>query len=161
MGKLIFNFTIPPSVVQSDREHLNIGSLDDKGLRRFGKGEISIAFPNRRELIVIQSEVLDYLMQLIDVIEEVDAGNHQTFAVSPDFYSNNLQFTYNPASKNLEIYEVNEGEFRFRTKYEEFKMALLGFFKDALSDLLGIYPELNDNKCFQKRQNKGVSDGLK
>lgn len=129
---------------------MNITTLEARGLRRLAEGKIYIIFEESREFIVIESEVLDYLLQLRGVVDLIDSGNHQTVAVSGDYYSNNLRFTYSPQSKNLEIYEVNGGDFKIVTPYKVFRASLLEFYQRALGDLTIMYPELVENDEFQR-----------
>ena len=50
---------------------------------------------------MIDSQVLDYANQLVGVVSEFERGNRETFAVSPDFFSNNLSFKYDPQAKQV------------------------------------------------------------
>jgi hypothetical protein len=146
MALFHFDFAVRPTVVRADRERLKVGELDNRGLRRIARGKIFLTIDKPRDFIVIESEVLDYLIQLKGAIEHIDAGTHQTFTVSGDHFSNNLRFTYDPSSKRLEIYEANGGMFKLDVPYREFRTSLLAFYRDALSDLQLLYPELTSNK---------------
>ena len=149
MKCISFAFLINPNIVENDLKQVDIRSLDEKGLRQIGNGKIFIEFPEKRESIVIESEVLDYILQLKDVILDVDSGNFKTFTISRDFYSNNLQFTYDSENKKIEIYEGNNGEFRIITNYSDFRLNFLSFFKRALLDLELIYPDISLNQHFR------------
>ncbi len=129
---------------------MNVATLDVRGLRRLARGKIFIVFNGLRDFIVIESEILDYLIQLKDVVGQIDAGNYETFAVSGDYFSNNLRFSYSPQSRKLEIYEANGGNFKIVTAYKEFRASLLEFYKQALSDLRMLYPELAENDEFNR-----------
>lgn len=145
-----FDFCVRPIVVETDRKQQNVATLDEKGLRRIAKGKIFIVFPKLREYVVIDSEVYDYLDQLHGVIEQIDSGNHETFAVSGDYFSNNLRFTYQSVTKKLEIYDVNGGASSIKVAYNVFRSSFLSFHKRALADLKAMYPELTENQEFCK-----------
>jgi hypothetical protein len=126
-----------------------IATLDKKGLRKLAKGKIILTIEKPRDFVVIESELIDYLAQLKGVTDQIAAGNYETFTVSGDYFSNNLRFTYEPSSKNLEIYEMNGGTFKIAFSYREFKSTLLTFYKQALCDLQAWYPELSSNEEFR------------
>jgi hypothetical protein len=149
MTRVRFDFAIRPGVVQSDRERLNIAELDERGLRGFARGRIFVAVDKPRELIVIETEVLDYLDQLKGVVDQLDSGNHETFAVSGDYFSNNLRFTLDPTPGDLEIYDANGGDFRIVLPYKSFRSSFLAFYKKALADFCILYPELAKNDWYR------------
>ena len=109
---ITFDYSLRPATVSSDRRSFDIRRLDEKGLRKLGKGRLYIIDNKRRSFFVIDSQVLDYANQLVGVVSEFERGNRETFAVSPDFFSNNLSFKYDPQAKQVEVYEVNGGSFR-------------------------------------------------
>ncbi|MEL6895598.1 MAG: hypothetical protein AAFP90_05790 [Planctomycetota bacterium] len=150
MNPVEFDFCVRPIVVETDRKHQDVGALDKKGLRQIARGKIFVVFPKLREYVVIDSEVYDYLDQLRGVIEQIDGGNHETFAVSGDYFSNNLRFTFQPTTKKLEVYDVNGGDFSIKVAYKDFRSAFLSFYKRALGDLRAMYPELSENQEFCK-----------
>ena len=148
MAKVHFDFEICPDVVRSDREQFRIQTLDKMGLRQITKGKIVITAEEPRQVIVVESEVLDYAEQLKGVVVQIDSGQFETFAVSGDYFSNNLRFTYEPFEKTLEIYEMNGGEFKVITPYQGFRVGVIAFYRRLLSDLQSLYPELTLNKEF-------------
>lgn len=150
MTQVEFDFCVRPIDAETDRKQHDVAALDEKGLRRIAKGKIFAVFPKLREYVVIESEVYDYLDQLRGVIDQIDSGNHETFTVSGDYFSNNLRFTYEPSTKMLELYEVNGGAFSIRIAYKDFRSSFLSFYKRALGDLKVLYPELSENEEFRK-----------
>ena len=148
MMNIQFDLSIRPTTALSDRQRLEIALLDTRELRRFAKGKIFLTIDNPRNFMVIDSEVLDYLDQLKGVIRQIDIGNHKTFTVSGDYFSNSLDFTYTPSSKMLTIYEANGGDFTINLPYRDFKSAFLSFYDQAMTDIQIIYPELRKNKEF-------------
>ncbi len=150
MKKITFDLLIRPETTVRDHQRLDIKSLDERGLRRLGTGKLFIVFEPQRDYIVIESELLDYLLQLRGVIQQIDAGNHETFAVSGDYFSNHLRFTYRPQDKGLEIYEANGGDFKINISYKDFRLAFTKFYPEAISDFTLLYPELKKNEAFQK-----------
>jgi hypothetical protein len=92
--------------------------------------------------------VLDYATQLAGVISEFDRGNRETFAVSPDFFSNNLRFRLDQQSGETEVYEVNGANFCLHFKYKQFKEAVQRFCTGVREDFRIYYPELEDNIAF-------------
>ena len=148
MKRVQFDYALRPTVIQSDRERLNVGKLDNRGLRRIAKGKIFLTIDKPREFVVIDSEVLDYLVQLKGVVDQIDTGNHETFAVSGDYFSNNLKFAFDQSSKQLTIQEANGGDFTITIQYKDFRSSLLAFYKQTLADFLILYPELNENEAY-------------
>lgn len=99
-------------------------NLDEKSLRKLAKGRSFVIDNENRCPFVDDSQVLDYASQLASIVSEFERGTHHTFAVSPDFYSNNLNFKYAPQVKQLEVYEINGGNFRLQVTLKSFKEAL-------------------------------------
>ena len=147
---IIIDYSIKPTTVRSDRQSFDVKNLDEKGLRKLGKGRLFVIDNKKRCFFAIDSQVLDYANQLVGVVSEFDRGNHETFAVSPDFYSNNLSFKYDPQAKQMEVYEVNGGSFRLQFPYKPFKEALKKFYDELLDDCQSYYPELEENHAFQR-----------
>lgn len=143
-----FDYALRATVIQSDRAQLNVRELDKRGLQRIAKGKIFLTIDKPREFVVIDSEVLDYLVQLKGVVDQIDAGNHNTFTVSGDYFSNNLKFAFEKASETLEIQEANGGDFTIKIPYKDFRTSLLAFYKQTLADFLILYPELNKNDAY-------------
>jgi len=151
---IIIDYSLRPTTVTSDRKSFDVRSLDEKGLRKLGKGRLFVIDNEKRCFFMIDSQVLDYANQLVGVLSEFERGNYETFAVSPDYYSNNLSFKFDPQAKKMEVYEVNGGDFRLSIPYKPFKEALRRFYSDLLDDYLLLYPELEDNHAFQQLRTK-------
>ena len=147
---ITIDYSLRPATVSSDRRSFDIRRLDEKGLRKLGKGRLYVIDNKRRRFFVIDSQVLDYANQLVGVVSEFERGNRETFAVSPDFFSNNLSFKYDPQAKQVEVYEVNGGSFRLLFPYKPFKDSLRQFYRGLLDDYLSYYPELVENHAFQQ-----------
>lgn len=147
---ITIDYSIKPATVRSDRQTFDIKNLDEKGLRKLGKGRLFVIDNKKRCFLVVESQVLDYANQLVGVVSEFERGNLETFAVSPDFYSNNMRFKYDPHAKQMEVYEVNGGTFRLQFAYKPFKDALRKFYGELLVELQVYYPELEGNEAFQR-----------
>lgn len=147
---ITIDYCIRPITVRSDRQTFDIKNLDERGLRKLGKGRLFIIDNKKRSFFVIDSQVLDYVTQLDGVVSEFERGSYETFTVSPDFYSNNLRFKYDLQSKEMEVYEVNGGKFRLQIPFKPFKEALKKFYGELLDDFETYYPELNENECFRR-----------
>ena len=144
------DYSLKPSTIQRDRSTFNMHTLDEVGLRKIGRGRLFVVDDKQRVYFIVDSQVLDYANQLVGVVSEFERGNRETFAVSPDFFSNNLRFTLDPQSRDMEVYEENGGSFRLNFKYKAFKEAIRIFYQGMLKDFLHYYPELSDNIAFQR-----------
>ncbi|MDZ4850437.1 MAG: hypothetical protein SGI77_14220 [Pirellulaceae bacterium] len=147
---ITIDYSIKPTTIRADRKTFDLRSLDEKGLRRIGKGRLFVIDNKKRCFFTVDSQVLDYANQLVGVVSQFERGNHETFAVSPDYYSNNLSFKYDPQAKQMEVYEVNGGNFRLQFPYKPFKEVLKKFYAELLNDFLEYYPELEENHAFQR-----------
>jgi len=146
---ITIDYSLKPSTVQRDRSAFNVRTLDEIGLRKIGQGRLFLFDDKQRTYFVVESQVLDYANQLVGVISEFDLGNRETFAVSPDFFSNNIRFRLDQQSREVEVYEVNGGSFCLNFKYKHFKEASREFYKGVLEDFKIYYPELEDNVAFR------------
>jgi hypothetical protein len=148
MKKIIFDFSLSPTLVQKEREGQEISQLTLDELRRIALGKIFIFFETKREYILLETELIDYLLQIRGVIDHIDSGIHQSFTVSRDCFSNGLTFTYLPQQQLLEISEVNAALFKIKTSYKEFKKEFSKFFNSTMSELVVYYPELHNNSTY-------------
>jgi hypothetical protein len=149
MLNMTCDFCVKMSVVRTDNDIIDVNNLDERSVRKLAKGRIFLTFEEPRHFILIESEVLDYLLQLKGVIDQFDSGNYRTFTVSPDYYSNHLEFTYIVEDRQIEIYEANGGDFRFAVSYGEFRKSYLDFFHTAIYEFLTLYPALSNSNFFR------------
>lgn len=147
---VIIDYSLKPSTVRKDRSDLDLRNLDEVGLRKIGKGRLFAFDDKQRVFFVVESPVLDYANQLAGVVFEFDRGSRETFAVSPDFFSNNLRFRLDQQLRDIEVYEVNGGCFRLSFRYKQFRDAVRDLYKSVLEDFCVYYPELRDNEAFQE-----------
>jgi len=99
---------------------------------------------------LIETELIDYLLQVKEVIKEIENGVGEIVAVSRgDHFSNNINFRYEPESDTLEIYEVNAGEFDIKCCFADFQREFAEFFGRAMIQILVCYPELQENQDFR------------
>ncbi len=148
MSGIKFSFKVAPSVVEKERSQLDIRSLGSRGIRRLAEGQLLIIAEEPRQSIEIESEIIDYLDQLMGVVQYLDSGNTESFTVSADYFSNNLRFLYDRSTMNLTIKDVNNGERQVTVPYNDFRQSFLKFYKQATRDLEMLYPELSENKEF-------------
>ena len=95
------DFEIPSHVVKADRLNVDISNLDESLFMRIASGRITISVDAVKEPIVLETEVLGYVIQLKDVVKCIDSGQDTSFAVSRDYYSNNLYFVLDRSKKQL------------------------------------------------------------
>lgn len=150
MKKVIFDYSIQLNIVKIENQTHDISELSLSGLKNLGKGKMFIFFEPQREYILLETGIIDYLIQLNGVIKEIDSGNFSPFSVSSDWYSNSLDYFYDEKLETLRINEVNGGEFIISTKYNKFKESFIKFYKKTIGELLLLYPELKENKAFIK-----------
>lgn len=149
LATITIDYSLRPATVDGDRRAFDISNLDEVGLRKLGKGRLFVIDNKNRNFFVVESQVLDYANQLVGVAAEFNRGNYETFAVSPDFFSNNLRFKYSPQSKQVEVSEVNGGSFCVSFVFSSFEYALKRFYSDLLAEYQSHYPELAHNGAFQ------------
>ncbi|KQS46603.1 hypothetical protein ASG38_12505 [Flavobacterium sp. Leaf359] len=130
----------------------SLKTLDIDELKSEFKGRIYIIFkydkPKKRNFIVLETGIIDYLLQFNIVIKEIEMGNYTPFSVSCDYYSNSLSYHYFKENDNLEIYEGNDGIFTITCKYKKFKSNYEEFRKKTIYELVTVYPELKENIAF-------------
>lgn len=142
------NLAIPIDVVKSDRQNIDIMDLNEEEFMRIASGKITISIDDDAWQIVLETEVLDYVIQLKEVVDRIDSGQDRSFAVSRDYYSNNLYFELSRKTNQLTIYEMNGGSFQFTLPYRQFRRSILDFHSRAMAILQKLYPELAKNKAF-------------
>lgn len=151
------DFEIPSHVVKADRLNVDISNLDESLFMRIASGRITISVDAVKEPIVLETEVLDYILQIKEALECIDAGQDRSFAVDRDYYSNNVHFELNRRTKQLTIREMNGGLFKLELPYSLFCESFLDFYSRAINIFQRLYPELLKNKAFLKYSVKGRS----
>lgn len=145
---ITFDYSYRIQSVMNDRESVNLTEIDVYQCRNLLYGCLYIIFEPQREYIRIESGIIDYMLQIKEVIESFDSGVREMVTVSPDYYNNNIRYTYSPNRGSLELYEMNGGEFRINTNFKLFKREFISFYKEAISDLMLLYPEFKINNSF-------------
>lgn len=147
---ITLDYSLKPSTVRRDRSAFDVRALDAAGLRKLGHGRVFVFDDEQRVYFVVESPVLDYAEQLAGVVSQFDRGSRETFAVSPDFFSNNLRFTLDTQCREVEVYEANGGRFRLHFRYKQFKEVVSKFYGEVLEGFRSHYPELEDNVAFRR-----------
>src|SRR6478736_1296188 len=126
-NKITFDISIHYSTVQRERNSLPIASLDSTRLSRVGNGRLIILFEEPKTYFCMETEVLDYLVQLKGVIIDFDSGKLESFTISKDYFSDRFSYAYNPRDKSLEITDENAvgGPQKIRVRYHDFRTSFL------------------------------------
>ncbi|QQV02243.1 MULTISPECIES: hypothetical protein [Chryseobacterium] len=152
MNTIIFDYKIDFTEINSYNYDLDM--LDIFQLKNVFKGHIFICFyvddKRKRNFILLDTGILDYINQFDKLITYIDKGNKETFTVSSDYYSNSMNYIYNLENDILEIYETNSAIFNINCKYEVFKKAYKKFRKNTINELLFLYPKLQQNSAFNE-----------
>lgn len=156
MAKVVFDYVIRLSEIESNKINLDIENLDIDGLKGIANGKIFIFFESKRQYIILETGIIDYLIQFKQVINEISNNNFETFSVSCDWYSNSLNYIYNKEKDVLKIKEVNSNLFDIEIEYFSFKKALSFFYKKTIDELLKIYPKLINNSIFDEVMGKDL-----
>lgn len=150
MSNILFDYRIETGQITChypDLEALNLFQL-----KNIFSGCLYIFFDkddkNKRNFILLETGILDYINQFDHMISYIDKGNIETFTVSSDCYSNSLNYLYHAKNGILEIDEVNNALFSIRCKYEDFKKTYKKFRKKILDELVMLFPELAKNSIF-------------
>lgn len=151
MSEILFDYKIDlTTITQENKKDFKLINIDD--LKRFCNGRIYIFFnyesSKKRNFILLETGIIDYILQFDNLISYIDNGNNETFTVSCDYYSNSLNYNYFKENNCLEIYEVNNALFTITCKYKDFKREYEKFRKKVLGELIVFYPELTYNKYF-------------
>ena len=147
MKKVIYDYSLRLDQIENDK-YLELSTITLDEIKRIAKGRMFIFFEPKREYIILDTGIIDYLLQIKGVIEEIDNGNIKPFSVSCDWYSNSLEYTYDINFDVLKIREVNGNLFEIETKYKLFKKSFEKFYKKTMIELSKLYPELSKNKNF-------------
>jgi len=148
--RITFEISIDPSSIERDRANNDIRRLEAHRLWKICRGKLSISFEPQNQRISIETELIDYLLQVKEVIKEIENGVSEIVAVSRgDHFSNNINFRYELKSDTLEIYEVNAGEFDIKCSFAGFQREFTEFFGRAMIQILVYYPELQENRDFR------------
>src|SRR5688500_15392830 len=94
MEKVIFEYCIKLNVSKAERSNFDIPKLDIDELKGIANGKMFVFFEPKRDYMILETGIIDYLLQFKSVIDEIDSGNYNTFSVSCDYYSNSLKYLY-------------------------------------------------------------------
>lgn len=150
MDKVFFDYSIDlQKVIQ-----LEDAILDIYKLKNIFNGRIFIFFDSenkkKRNFILLETGILDYILQFDNLISYIDKGNNESFTVSSDYYSNSLNYIRSNENDNLEIYEVNNALYNIICKYKDFKKGYEKFRKRTLNELIVLFPILEQNAVFKE-----------
>lgn len=150
MSNILFDYKIETGQITCHYPHLETLTLFR--LKNIFSGSLYIFFDkndkNKRNFILLETGILDYINQFDHMISYIDKGNIETFTVSSDYYSNSLNYLYHPKNGMLEIDEVNNALFSISCTYEDFKKAYKKFRKKILDELVMLFPKLAQNSIF-------------
>lgn len=99
---------------------------------------------------MLSTSVIDYSLQLMNVVTHLENGNDETFCVSGDWYSNNVAFALDRPNMNVRIKEVNGGLFDVTVKFSVYKDAVKRHWGVLQKEVLLLYPEVRDNADVSK-----------
>lgn len=153
MKKVIFDYTLSLSEIQISNELINQKELSIDELKSIANGNIYIFFEPQRNYISLETGIIDYLIQLKNVIKEIKLGNNTPFSVSCDWFSNSLSFEYEPPTNILTIREVNDNKFKIKTRLNIFEISFIKFEQRVLRDFEFLFPKLNLNQNFINLKN--------
>lgn len=150
MNKIFFDYKIDLFVIAQDNQ-IDYKEYELYQLKGICNGRIYIFFDydkKKRNFMLLETGILDYILQFDNLFSYLDAGNYETFTVSGDYYSNNLSYIYSKENDTLEIHDVNSDLYYITCKYKDFKKAYEKFRKKTLLELITFYPEFKNNKYF-------------
>lgn len=150
MNSVLFGYKLENKIV----EDITIKYCDIYDLKKKIRGSIYIYFDysniKTRKKIILETGILDYILQFDSLFSYLDKGNNEAFTVSYDFYSNSLDYFYNNDINELIISESNNGLFRISCNYTDFKQGYKKFRKKTLNELTILFPQLKQNITFKK-----------
>lgn len=152
MEKVFFDYKLNISTIL-EKNDIKLKSYDIHELKSFVYGNIYIFFyyhTSKRDFIVLETGIIDYLLQFDDLFLSIEKGIYKTFTISCDYYSNNLLYKYSIKSNIINISEGNANLYTIDCNYDIFKMAYMNFRKKIIKELITFYPDLNTNVCFVK-----------
>lgn len=148
MEKVIFDFSLRKSQIKKELDSYDYSKFNEDELKGIAMGKMYIFFETQREYIILETGMIDYLIQIRDVIQEIKNGNYFTFSVSCDYYSNSLGYEYDDIRGVLTIVETNNRLFKISTNFLAFKKGFEKFPKMVITELELEYPELLLNEAF-------------
>ena len=149
MKEVKFKFVLDLKQVATDCNTYDIKLASLQELKCIAKGKVYLDIGSEKEIIIFDTEIVDYILQLLAVIKEIDSGNFNAFSVSSmDYYSNSYEYNYYPKSGELEIREANDDEFGVITNYNKFKKDVEKFNRKVRIELEKHYPELSKNNVW-------------
>lgn len=151
MENIFFDYKI--DLVSTNEENkLDFKAFEIHDLKSFFNGKIYVFFQykNKRNFMILETGIVDYLLQFDDLILSIEKGIYKTFTISCDYYSNNFLYEYSNVNNNLTINEGNANLYTISCDYDDFKKAYLKFRKRTLRELGILYPTLIGNKTFNE-----------
>ncbi|KFF27100.1 hypothetical protein [Chryseobacterium vrystaatense] len=149
MENISFDYKIDLATIAAESQ-MDFESFDIHNLKGFFNGKIYVFFheKNKRNFIVLETGIVDYLLQFDDLILSIGKGIYKTFTISCDYYSNNLLYEYSSINNTLIINEGNANSYTISCNYDDFKKGYLKFRKRVLRELSILYPGLSSSQAF-------------
>lgn len=151
MENIFFDYKIDLVTIKEENK-VDFKVFEIHDLKSFFNGKIYVFFQykSKRNFIILETGIIDYLLQFDDLILSIEKGIYKTFTISCDYYSNNFMYEYSNVNNNLIINEGNANLYTISCDYDDFKKAYLKFKKRTLRELSILYPALIDNKAFNE-----------
>ncbi|SHK57492.1 hypothetical protein [Epilithonimonas mollis] len=153
MNKVFFDYKLDLIEIKKENQ-LDFTELDIHKLKNMLNGRIYVFFeydnPKKRNFMLLDTGIIDYLIQFNNVLTYIDKGNSETFTVSRDYYSNSLDYFYSKENDSLKISEVNSALYTIICNYKDFKKNYEKFRKKVLNELVVFYPQLKENNAFKE-----------
>lgn len=153
---VFFDYQLSYQTIVVEKNIFDFSILDETELNRIARGKLVVFFEKKRNYIIIEDSILSYINQIKFALTDIESGHFNISTVSRyDWYSNNIQFTYNEESKKLRLYDINDQEFTIQIDYSKFRNAFNNFSKSFVEQIVDLYPGLQDNPTFLKMENEG------
>jgi hypothetical protein len=148
MKQIQIDYALRYATIQRDRECFDIPNCGLSSLKGLATSKVYLLFETPREHLILESGLLDFIYQWSGVVQELDKGAQETFAIDGDYYSNHFGFLMDSLKNVVEITEPNGGTHVTTQDYGLFRRAVLRFVESAIVELQLLYPELNSNNVF-------------
>ncbi|KAA2215634.1 hypothetical protein [Chryseobacterium sediminis] len=151
MENVFFDYKIDLITIKEESK-VDFKAFEIHDLKSFFNGKIFVFFQykSKRNFIILETGIIDYILQFDDLILSIEKGIYKTFTISCDYYSNNFIYEYSNVNNSLIINEGNADLYTISCNYADFKKAYLKFRKRALRELNVLYPDLINNKVFNE-----------
>ena len=117
---------------------------DERRVLMLLKGRLYFCFHHSGKFMRFETEIIDYLSQLLEAVEMFDSGEIRFDTVSSDWYSDGLELTLVDNGDRLNVYEKNTGVDYGNIDYLQFKSNLFALIKSIGDDLFALCPALRN-----------------